>query len=380
MSPLCRNLTLIRRLYTEEYLPRLGVRPATSAIREPPCTLAAFTRPCIEEPLDHAANSPVLAPPKTPNHASALLSFRKARRSLTAFDLPTLMGANPTTPSPGEVGTGARGHLSLAYMEVLFDQIPLADVHHFDTINSPSAASGHLSRVRRKQAPIGSNLGTLSRTTSEGIHRRKRNTSTRPPFHAPVIDNFAFGKLSTRQVQRHFHQCYHILEAGSTAIQNSPSTLRDGMEVREWALRRGFRVNNAAALSFSSMPTTISSKNGQYRRQPPHLLGPQHKPMKDRVQIRQSQEAGRAFPHAQRQAASLTRASKTHEHRGAHRNPKRSTAFLAAPIAAHQLATTSLLCRPTRGPHRLRSHNLAATKPSSQHGSTLYALLFRRKP
>ena len=58
----------------------------------------------------------------------------------TAFDLPTLMGYDSDHPlSEGEVGKCGVAISSLADMEVLFDQIPLADVTTSMTINSPAA-------------------------------------------------------------------------------------------------------------------------------------------------------------------------------------------------------------------------------------------------
>src|SRR3989442_3622084 len=57
-----------------------------------------------------------------------------------AFDLPTLMGYDSDHPlSEGEVGKCGVAISSLADMEVLFDQIPLADVTTSMTINSPAA-------------------------------------------------------------------------------------------------------------------------------------------------------------------------------------------------------------------------------------------------
>jgi len=57
-----------------------------------------------------------------------------------AFDLPTLMGYDSDHAlSEGEVGKCGVAISSLADMEVLFDQIPLADVTTSMTINSPAA-------------------------------------------------------------------------------------------------------------------------------------------------------------------------------------------------------------------------------------------------
>src|SRR5579883_1171407 len=58
----------------------------------------------------------------------------------TAFDMPTLYGYDTDHPmAAGEFGKCGVAVSSLADMEVLFDQIPLADVTTSMTINSPAA-------------------------------------------------------------------------------------------------------------------------------------------------------------------------------------------------------------------------------------------------
>jgi methylmalonyl-CoA mutase N-terminal domain/subunit len=110
----------------------------------------------------------------------------------TAFDLPTLMGYDSDHAlAEGEVGKCGVAISSLADMEVLFDQIPLADVTTSMTINSP--------------AEFG-----------------MKHT---PKFNVISISG------------------YHIREAGSTAIQELAFTLRDGMEYVEWGIRRGLPVD-----------------------------------------------------------------------------------------------------------------------------------------
>src|SRR5437868_14846122 len=57
-----------------------------------------------------------------------------------AFDLPTLMGRDPDHElSLGEVGKCGVSVASLADMEALFADIPLADITTSMTINSPAA-------------------------------------------------------------------------------------------------------------------------------------------------------------------------------------------------------------------------------------------------
>src|SRR5439155_298522 len=75
----------------------------------------------------------------------------------TAFDLPTLMGYDSDHPlSEGEVGKCGVAISSLADMEVLFDQIPLANVTTSMTINSPAAVIWAMYlAVAEKPRPVG---------------------------------------------------------------------------------------------------------------------------------------------------------------------------------------------------------------------------------
>ncbi len=92
----------------------------------------------------------------------------------TAFDLPTLMGYDSDHPlSEGEVGKCGVAISSLADMEVLFDQIPLADVTTLDDHQlSRRGHLGHVSCRRRKtRRQLEETFRHIAERHSEGIHR-----------------------------------------------------------------------------------------------------------------------------------------------------------------------------------------------------------------
>ena len=172
----------------------------------------------------------------------------------TAFDLPTLMGYDSDHPfSEGEVGKCGVAISSLDDMEVLFDQIPLADVTTSMTINSPAAViwAMYLAVAERQGADWKRISGTLQNDILKEYIAQKEYIYPPEPSMRLVIDTFEFGMKQTPKFNVISISGYHIREAGSTAIQELAFTLRDGMEYVEWALRRGLKVDEfAPQLSF----------------------------------------------------------------------------------------------------------------------------------
>ena len=106
----------------------------------------------------------------------------------TAFDLPTLMGYDSDHElSEGEVGKCGVAISSLADMEVLFDQIPLADVTTSMTINSPAAViwAMYLAVAEKQGADWKNNLGNASKRHPQGIHRAEGIYLSARTLHAP---------------------------------------------------------------------------------------------------------------------------------------------------------------------------------------------------
>jgi methylmalonyl-CoA mutase N-terminal domain/subunit len=172
----------------------------------------------------------------------------------TAFDLPTLMGYDSDhSLSDGEVGKCGVAISSLADMEVLFDQIPLADVTTSMTINSPAAViwAMYLAVAEKQGADWKRISGTLQNDILKEYIAQKEYIYPPGPSMRLVIDTFEFGMKHTPKFNVISISGYHIREAGSTSIQELAFTLRDGMEYVEWALRRGLSIDEfAPQLSF----------------------------------------------------------------------------------------------------------------------------------
>ena len=164
----------------------------------------------------------------------------------TAFDLPTLMGYDSDHPlSEGEVGKCGVAISSLADMEVLFDQIPLADVTTSMTINSPAAViwAMYLAVAEKQGADWKKISGTLQNDILKEYIAQKEYIYPPEPSMRLVIDTFEFGSKFTPRFNTISISGYHIREAGSTALQELAFTLYDGVEYIEWARRRGLDVD-----------------------------------------------------------------------------------------------------------------------------------------
>jgi methylmalonyl-CoA mutase N-terminal domain/subunit len=164
----------------------------------------------------------------------------------TAFDLPTLMGYDSDHPlAEGEVGKCGVAISSLADMEVLFDQIPLADVTTSMTINSPAAViwAMYLAVAEKQGADLKKISGTLQNDILKEYIAQKEYIYPPEPSMRLVIDTFEFGVKHTPKFNTISISGYHIREAGSTAIQELAFTLRDGLEYVEWGMRRGLDID-----------------------------------------------------------------------------------------------------------------------------------------
>src|ERR1700678_2780880 len=165
----------------------------------------------------------------------------------TAFDLPTLMGYDSDHPlSEGEVGKCGVAISSLADMEVLFDQIPLADVTTSMTINSPAAViwAMYLAVAEKQGADLARISGTLQNDILKEYIAQKEYIFPPRPSMRLVTDTIEYGAQHTPRFNPISISGYHIREAGSTALQELAFTIRDGIEYVEWARRRGLDVDD----------------------------------------------------------------------------------------------------------------------------------------
>jgi methylmalonyl-CoA mutase, N-terminal domain len=171
-----------------------------------------------------------------------------------AFDLPTLMGYDSDHPlSEGEVGKCGVAISSLADMEALFAQIPLADVTTSMTINSPAAPiwAMYLAVAEKQGADWTKLSGTLQNDILKEYIAQKEYIYPPEPSMRLVTDTIEFGAKHTPKFNPISISGYHIREAGSTAIQELAFTLRDGIEYVEDCLRRGLAIDEfAPRLSF----------------------------------------------------------------------------------------------------------------------------------
>ena len=148
-----------------------------------------------------------------------------------AFDLPTLMGYDADHPlSEGEVGKCGVAISSLADMEVLFDQIPLADVTTSMTINSPAAViwAMYLAVAEKQGADWQKISGTLQNDILKEYIAQKEYIYPPEPSMRLVVDTLEFGAKHTPKFNAISISGYHIREAGSSAIQELAFTLRRG--------------------------------------------------------------------------------------------------------------------------------------------------------
>ena len=235
----------IRRLYTEADLSDWKVATQLGFPGEPPYTRGIHSTMHRGRLWTMRQFAGFGAAEDTNQRFRYLLSQGQTGLS-TAFDLPTLMGYDSDHAlSEGEVGKCGVAISSLADMEVLFDQIPLANVTTSMTINSPAAViwAMYLAVAEKQGADWKKISGTLQNDILKEYIAQKEYIYPPEPSMRLVIDTFEFAVKETPKFNPISVSGYHIREAGSTAIQELAFTLRDGMEYIEYALRRGMNLD-----------------------------------------------------------------------------------------------------------------------------------------
>jgi methylmalonyl-CoA mutase, N-terminal domain len=171
-----------------------------------------------------------------------------------AFDLATLMGYDTDSHEAlGEFGKCGVAISSLLDMEILFDQIPLADVSTSMTINSPAAViwAFYIAAAEKQGVPMAQLRGTLQNDILKEYIAQKEYIFPPEPSMRLVTDTVEFGTQHMPNWNSISISGYHIREAGSTAAQELAFTLADGLEYVRWALRRGLNIDDfAPRLSF----------------------------------------------------------------------------------------------------------------------------------
>ncbi len=171
-----------------------------------------------------------------------------------AFDMPTLMGRDSDDPrSLGEVGHCGVAIDSAADMDVLFDDIPLADITTSMTISGPAVPifCMYLVAAERQGVDLSTLDGTLQTDIFKEYIAQKEWLFTPEPHLRLIGDLMAYCNSEIPRYKPLSVSGYHIREAGSTAAQELAFTLADGFGYVELGLSRGLDVNTfAPGLSF----------------------------------------------------------------------------------------------------------------------------------
>jgi len=171
-----------------------------------------------------------------------------------AFDMPTLMGRDSDDPrSEGEVGHCGVAVDSIADMDQLFADIPLADVTTSMTISGPAVVlfAMYLVAAERQGASWKGLEGTLQTDIFKEYIAQKEWVFPPEPHLRLIGDLLEFCARETPKYHPISVSGYHIREAGSTAAQELAFTLADGFAYIELGTQRGIEVNVLAPqLSF----------------------------------------------------------------------------------------------------------------------------------
>ena len=171
-----------------------------------------------------------------------------------AFDMPTLMGRDSDDDRAlGEVGHCGVAIDSAADMEVLFADIPLADVTTSMTISGPAVPvfCMYLVAAERQGVDPGVLNGTLQTDIFKEYIAQKEWLFPPEPHLRLIGDLMEHCAAEIPAYKPISVSGYHIREAGSTAAQELAFTLADGFAYVELGLSRGLDVDVfAPGLSF----------------------------------------------------------------------------------------------------------------------------------
>jgi len=159
-----------------------------------------------------------------------------------AFDLPTQLGYDSDDPrAEGEVGRTGVAIDSIADMELLLDEIPLANVSTSMTINAPAALLLLLYElVAEEQGVAPSALrGTVQNDILKEYCARGNYIFPPRPSMRLTTDLFAYCAERIPKWNTISISGYHIREAGSTAVQELAFTLANGIAYCDAAVAAG---------------------------------------------------------------------------------------------------------------------------------------------
>ncbi len=171
-----------------------------------------------------------------------------------AFDLATHRGYDSDHPRVvGDVGKAGVAIDSILDMEILFHEIPLADVSVSMTMNGAVLPIMALYIVAAEEQGVP--LSKLSGTIQNDILKEfmVRNTYIYPPAPSMLIiaDIIEYTSKYMPKFNSISISGYHIQEAGANNVQELAFTLADGIEYVKAALAKGLKVDDfAPRLSF----------------------------------------------------------------------------------------------------------------------------------
>ncbi|MBI3179486.1 MAG: methylmalonyl-CoA mutase, partial [Deltaproteobacteria bacterium] len=166
-----------------------------------------------------------------------------------AFDLPTQMGYDSDSPrAQGEVGKVGVAIDSLADMETLLAEIPLAQVSTSMTINATASTllCLYLAVAERQGVPFTALRGTVQNDILKEYMARGTYIYPPAPSMRLVTDLIAYCSGQVPQWNTISISGYHIREAGSNAAQEIAFTLADGIAYAEAARAAGLAVDEFA--------------------------------------------------------------------------------------------------------------------------------------
>jgi len=172
----------------------------------------------------------------------------------TAFDMPTLMGFDPDDPpARGEVGREGVSVASVADVDRLFADIPLAEVTTSMTINAPAVVllAFYVVVAERRGIAAEALRGTIQNDMlKEFIAQKEWICGVRPSLR--IIRDMLVHCTARMPLWNTISiSGYHIREAGATAVQELAFTLADGIGYVELGRDAGLDVDVfAPRLSF----------------------------------------------------------------------------------------------------------------------------------
>lgn len=171
-----------------------------------------------------------------------------------AFDLPTQIGYDSDHQlSEGEVGKVGVPIDTLADIETLFKEIPLAKVSTSMTINASAAVllAMYVALAKKQGADISKLNGTIQNDVLKEYIARGTHIFPPKPSMRLITDIFQYCRDNVPRWNTISISGYHIREAGSTAAQEIAFTLADGIAYVQAAINAGMDVDAfAGRLSF----------------------------------------------------------------------------------------------------------------------------------